>query len=130
MVIHKWYLIFGVYWFENLVNHQKIRHPFWLPLLLITIKASQEASGSARPLHWCALALETANSDQVIEITPNKFTYFSQRGSNSYNTISPGSNTIGQLTQFTTLNIPIYCHLDTPDFYTYRRDSLSLDVDP
>ena len=78
----------------------------------------------------CALALETANSDQVIEISPNKFTYFSQRGSNSYNTICPGSNTIGQLTQFTNLNIPNDCHLDTPDFYIYRRDSLSLEVDP
>ena len=81
-------------------------------------------------IELCALSLETASSDQVLEKSPNEFMYFSQQGSNSYSTICQDSNSIGQLTQFSTLNIPVNCHLDTPQYFIYRRDSLSLQIDP
>ena len=61
-------------------------------------------------IELCALSLETASSDQVLEKSPNEFMYFSQQGSNSYSTICQDSNSIGQLTQFSTLNIPVNCH--------------------
>ena len=78
----------------------------------------------------CSLALESADQDQVIETAPNTFRYFSIKGSNSFRTVCPSSNTIGQLTMFTNLNVPQNCYLDTPGFYLYRRDTLSTTFDP
>ena len=78
----------------------------------------------------CSLSLESADSDQVMEIAPNVFKYFSPTGSASYRTVCTNSDTLGQLTQFSTLTIPEGCHLETPDYYLYRRDSLNAKFDP
>ena len=83
-----------------------------------------------KSVNLCSLALESADQDQVIETAPNTFRYFSIKGSNSFRTVCPNSNTIGQLTQFTTLNVPQNCYLDTPGFFLYRRDTLSTTFDP
>ena len=64
----------------------------------------------------CALALESANSDQVIETSPNNFMYFSKQGSSSYSTICPETSNIGQLTRFRNLNIPLVVILTHPSF--------------
>ena len=99
----------------------------------VTCLSSLYKADHRNSIELCALSLETANSDQVLETSPNTFMYFSKQGSNSYHTICKGSNDIrkiSQLTQFSNLEIPVSCHLDTPEYYIYRRDSLSTIVDP
>ena len=96
----------------------------------ITCLSSLYRADHKSSIELCALSLETASSDQVLETSPNEFMYFSQQGSNSFSTICQNSNTISQLTQFSNLDIPVNCHLDTPQHCMYRRDSSSLEIDP
>ena len=84
----------------------------------------------ASSISLCTLSLESAQEDQILQRAANEFTYFSKSKSASYSTRCPNNNAVSQLTQFTDLQVPPKCYVDTPSFQIFRQDALSIETDP